>query len=82
MKTISLSEFRRNIKKYADIAKVEKVIVTRGEGNSFAIIPLEYIPDKGYDPKFVKSILDAVKSVEKGEFIKIKDSENIWPDIL
>lgn len=82
MKTITLSEFRRNIKKYVDIAKIEKVIVTRGEGNAFAVVPLEDLPDKGYDPEFVKSIMHAVKSVEKGNYTQIADSDNIWSDIL
>lgn len=58
MKTISVSEFRKNIKKYADLAKSEKIIVSRGEGNAFAIVPLEEVEDPGYNPEFVKKILD------------------------
>ena len=41
MKTITVSEFRKNIKKYVDIALKEKVIVNRGEGKAFAIIPID-----------------------------------------
>jgi len=82
MKTISISEFRKNIKKYADIAKTEKVIVTRSEGKAFAIVPLESFPDKGYDPMFVESILKAEKSVKKGNHTTIEDIDNIWVDIL
>lgn len=59
MKTITVSEFRKNIKKYADLAKTEKVIVNRGEGKAFAIVPLEEVEDPGYNPEFVKKILDS-----------------------
>lgn len=68
MKTITVSEFRKNIKKYADLAKKEKVIVNRGEGKAFAIIPLEELEDDGYNPEFVKKILGA--KYEDGTTIK------------
>jgi len=68
MKTITVSEFRKNIKKYADLAKTEKVIVNRGEGKAFAIVPLEKVEDPGYNPEFVKKILNAKE--EKGTLIK------------
>ncbi len=45
MKTITVSEFRKNIKKYAEIAGSEKVIVNRGEGKAFLILPIENIDD-------------------------------------
>jgi len=35
-----------------------------------------------YNPKFVKLILDAGKSAEKGNVTRIKDAKNIWADIL
>lgn len=82
MKTISVSEFRKNIKKYADIASSERVIVNRGEGRAFAIVPIEALEDTGYSPEFVQRILDAEKSVENGEFSKISDTKNIWRDIV
>ena len=47
MKTITVSEFRKNIKKYVDIALKEKVIVNRVEGKAFAIIPIELLHDPG-----------------------------------
>ena len=82
MKTITVSEFRKNIKKYADMANTEKVIVNRGEGKAFAIVPLENIKDEGYDPAFVKRILDAEESAKEGNVTRIKDTSNIWADIL
>ncbi|WP_221393379.1 type II toxin-antitoxin system Phd/YefM family antitoxin [Dyadobacter sp. NIV53] len=57
MRTITVSEFRKNIKKYAVLANTEKVIVNRGDGKAFAIVPIEALEDNGYDPEFVKKIL-------------------------
>ncbi len=82
MKTISVSEFRKNIKKYADLAHTEQIIVSRGNGEAFAVVPLSTLDDKGYDPKFVKKILKASESAKKGAVTTIRDSNNIWEDIL
>lgn len=82
MKMISVSEFRKNIKKYADIASSERVIVNRGEGRAFANVPIDALEDTGYSPEFVKSILDAEKSVDSGDFTRVSDTKNIWRDIV
>jgi PHD/YefM family antitoxin component YafN of YafNO toxin-antitoxin module len=82
MRTITVSEFRKNIKKYAILANTEKVIVNRGEGKAFAIVPIEELDDTGYDPEFVKKILNADKSAKEGNVTRIKDPKNIWADIL
>lgn len=82
MRTITVSEFWKNIHKYATLANTEKVIVNRGDGKAFAIVPIELLEDTGYGPEFVKKILDADKSTKEGNVTRIKDSKNIWPDIL
>jgi PHD/YefM family antitoxin component YafN of YafNO toxin-antitoxin module len=41
MKTVSVTEFRGNIKKYLDIAETEKLVIHRSKGRSFVVIPLE-----------------------------------------
>lgn len=82
MITISVSEFRKNIKKYAEMANREQVIVNRGHGEAFAIVPIQQLEDNGYSPEFIKRILDAKKAVEEGDYTEIKDAKNIWPDIL
>ena len=78
MKTISVSEFRKNIRKYAVIAKKEKVIVNRGKGEAFAVVPLEDFEEKGYDPEFVKKI----RNSEKEQSTRIKDPKNLWESIM
>lgn len=82
MKTISVSEFRKNIKKYADLAHTERIIVSRGSGEAFAVVPINTLEDKGYNPKFVKKVLKANEAAKKGAVTIIKDSNNIWEDIL
>lgn len=82
MKTITVSEFRKNIKKYAEIAGSEQVIVNRGNGEAFAIVPIDVLEDKGYNPEFVKRILESKKAIEAGNYTEIKDTKGIWSDIL
>ena len=41
MKTVSVTEFRSNIKRYLDIAQEEKLVIHRSKGSSFVIVPLE-----------------------------------------
>jgi len=82
MKTITVSEFRKNIKKYAEIAASEQVIVNRGNGEAFAIVPIKDVEDKGYNPEFVKRIFEAKKAMEAGNYTEIKDTKDIWSDIL
>ncbi len=77
MKTITVSEFRKNIKKYADLAKKEKVIVSRGEGNAFAIVPLDEVEDPGYNPEFVKKIENSLKEAKEGKTTKIKTHKEL-----
>ena len=41
MKTVSVTEFRGNIKKYLDIAEAEKLVIHRSKGRSFVVVPLK-----------------------------------------
>lgn len=52
MKTISVSEFRGNIKKYLDIAQEEKLLIHRGKGKTYAIVPIEEMEDEPYNDLF------------------------------
>jgi len=82
MKTITVSEFRKNIKKYAELASEEKVLINRGEGKSFFIVPIENIDDKGYNPEFVKRILASKEEASKGKVTKVNNINDLWADIL
>jgi PHD/YefM family antitoxin component YafN of YafNO toxin-antitoxin module len=67
MKTVSVTEFRSNIKKYLEIALEEKVVIHRSKGTSFVIVPLD---DKNEESLLNNSqeqaINEALESVEKG----------------
>jgi hypothetical protein len=77
MKTISVSEFRNDIKHYLDLAEEEKIIIHRGKGKSFAIIPLNDLPDEPYNRDFVKRVLLADQEIEQGKGVKIA-IEDLW----
>ena len=59
MKTIIVSEFRGNIKKYLDIAQEEKLLIHRGKGKTYAIVPIEEMEDEPYNAEFVAKIMRA-----------------------
>lgn len=71
MKTISFTEFRNNLKKYADLAEREKVIVSRGSGRAFYIVPVEQVEDSGYSEDFIKGINQAEEQIRKGLSTKV-----------
>ena len=68
MKPVGVTEFRSNIKKYLDIATNEKVIIHRGNGVSYAIVPVKESP---YDPEFVKKILQGCEYSKSGKSVSI-----------
>ena len=41
METVSVTEFRSNIKKYLDIAREEELVIYRSKSESFVITPLK-----------------------------------------
>lgn len=81
MKSITVSEFRKNIKKYAELASKEKVIVNRGDGKAFFIVPVNKVEDDGYNSEFVEKILKSKAEFSGGEFIEVKDVNNLWASL-
>jgi PHD/YefM family antitoxin component YafN of YafNO toxin-antitoxin module len=43
MEAVSVTEFRKNIKKYLDIAKEEELVIYRSKNESFVVTPLNKI---------------------------------------
>ena len=67
MKTVSVTEFRGNIKKYLDIAESEKLVIHRGKGKSFVVIPLDYEDDNSLLSNAQKAAIDeALDDVANG----------------
>ncbi|MCD0464272.1 type II toxin-antitoxin system Phd/YefM family antitoxin [Flavobacterium sp. ENC] len=67
MKTVSVTEFRGNIKKYLDIAESEKLIIHRSKGRSFVVIPLNEEDDESLLNDNQKAAIDeALEDVANG----------------
>ena len=77
MKTISISEFRANTKKYLDIALEERVFLHRGKGKTYAIVPIEEMEEKAYHPDFLEKISRSLEDSKQGRFTKI-NTDDLW----
>jgi predicted transcriptional regulator len=75
MKTISVSEFRGNIKKYLDIAQEEKILIHRGKGKTYAIIPIDEIDENIIlSEKQKKGIDEALESIAIGKIFSHQEA--------
>jgi PHD/YefM family antitoxin component YafN of YafNO toxin-antitoxin module len=74
MKTVSVTEFRGNIKKYLEIAESEKLIIHRSKGRSFVVIPLNDEDDESLLNDVQKKAIDeALEDVANGKVHLHKD---------
>lgn len=83
MKTVSVTEFRSNIKRYLDIAQEEKLVIHRSKGKSFAIVPLDELEEeeKTFHSETLQELIDqARKERKEGKTTRVT-SKNLW-DIL
>ena len=76
MKTITVSEFRKDIKKYCDIAQEEQVLVNRGSGDAFYIVPAAKVKQE-YSKEFMQKISKAEKQIKDGKSIRVKGAAEI-----
>lgn len=69
MKTISVTEFRKNLKKYLDLANTEKLVVHR-KSEAYIVLPLEELTKDtdllSEDQK--RAIDEAILDVEENRF--------------
>jgi virulence-associated protein VagC len=78
MKTVSISEFRKNIKRYLDIAQEESVVIHRNKGTSFIIVPLEKEnEDILLNESQKKAIEEAFISVSEGKVYSNEEAMSI-----
>ncbi|QSB27224.1 type II toxin-antitoxin system Phd/YefM family antitoxin [Flavobacterium sp. CLA17] len=74
MKTVSVTEFRGNIKKYLDLAESEKLIIHRSKGRSFVVIPLNEEDDESLLSDNQKAAIDeALEDVANGRIHSHQD---------
>lgn len=80
MQVISTREFRANQKKYFDFAENEIVLVARKNRKPIAL----YVPNDDDIPsrEELQAIQRGLDDVRNGRTIKIKNSQDIWADIL
>jgi PHD/YefM family antitoxin component YafN of YafNO toxin-antitoxin module len=68
MKTVSVTEFRSNIKRYLDIAQEERVVIHRSKGKSFILVPLDQEKEDDVLTVAQKIAIDeALESVANGK---------------
>ena len=78
MKTVSVTEFRSNIKRYLDIAQEEKLVIHRSKGSSFVIVPLEDEKDDLIlNDAQKKAIDEALEDVANGRVHSHEQAMNI-----
>lgn len=79
MKTIGVTEFRSNIKKYLDIAQNEKVVIHRGKGRSYIVVPLNESNniDDLLNADQIKAIDTAKSEIENGNVHTHDEAMNI-----
>jgi hypothetical protein len=59
------------------VAQEEKLLIHRGKGRTYAIVPIEEIEEEPYNPEFVAKIMRSKKDFEEGRFTAIK-TEDLW----
>lgn len=76
MEAVSVTEFRNNIKKYLDIAKVEELVIYRSKNESFVVTPLNKIDREVslLSAAQKKAIDEAIEDVANG---RVYSNENV-----
>lgn len=75
MKTVSVTEFRSNIKRYLDIAQEERVVIHRSKGSSFVLVPLDQEKEEDVLTVAQKNAIDeALDSVANGKVFSHKEA--------
>ena len=83
MMIISSREFRDHQKKYFDlIDQNEQIVVQRGKDKAYVIVPLSDVDRLSVNETLIQTVREAEAEYSKHKTIQIKDSGNIWENIL
>ena len=84
MVVVSPGELRRNLKKYQDLADKERVIIQRGNTETFELRKRERISDDSFfdDPKNIEAIEKGIADIKVGKSRKSDPNKTIWENIL
>lgn len=79
MNVITATEFRKNQRKYFELAESEPVFVTRVGKTPIALIPVDL---RDYpSAKDRPAIKDGLEAYDKGDYTIIDNSKNLWESI-
>ncbi len=85
MIAISTTELRNNLRKYLDLAKVERVLIQCGKNETFELVPSERMSDGDRYmaiPENAAAAREGIEDFKAGRVTRIKDPKNIWDSIL
>lgn len=80
MRTINVTEFKLNLKKYFDIAQTERVIIKRSKNRAYAIVPIVQTDETVFllsSPANARHLKMSMAEIERGEGIEI-EIEDLW----
>lgn len=81
MNIVTATEFRKNQRKYFDLAEKETVYVTRAGKSPIAVTAIEL--DEDYpSTEELQDIREGLEAYRRGECTTIEDPKNIWASIL
>jgi PHD/YefM family antitoxin component YafN of YafNO toxin-antitoxin module len=83
MKIINSREFRDHQKKYFDLVdQNEQVIVQRGKGKAYVIVPLNDADRLSVNEELIQTVREAETEYSRQRTTRIKDPGDIWESIL
>jgi PHD/YefM family antitoxin component YafN of YafNO toxin-antitoxin module len=70
MQTVSVTEFRGNIKKYLELAEKEKLVIHRNKGVSFVLTPLKDVDEESLLSDAQKKAIDkGLEAIAEGRLM-------------
>jgi PHD/YefM family antitoxin component YafN of YafNO toxin-antitoxin module len=77
MQTVSVTEFRGNIKKYLELAEKEKLVIHRNKGVSFILTPLKDEEDDSLLSDAQKKAIDkGLEAIAQGRVLSNIEARN------
>lgn len=84
MIAISTTELRNNLRKYLDLAKVERIIIQCGKNETFELVPSERMSDGDrymQHPGNAEAVSRGIHQMREGNVRKIKNPKDIWASL-
>lgn len=84
MIVISSSELRGNLKKYLDLVDKERVVIQRGEKETFELRKTDCISEDPFfnNPKNIQGIEQGIADIKSGKYKTLEPNKSVWENIL